>query len=162
MVLDGEAIRLGDSIVSIATAIAVDHRIGALPFAPEQHVTLSHSLAAWLHGLGAYPRWLDLIVQDSQRHGIPRDARVRVRRHKLDLAEDTEILSGVRLTSPLRTALHLITDHECDREALTSAILLAGSPELLLHALRCAPRLQPLIRDRGRSRLRSGQPLVTL
>lgn len=162
MVLDGEAIRIGDSIVSVATAVCTKHRVFGLPFEPGQHVTLSHGLAAWLHGFGAYPRLLDLIVQDGQRHGIPQDHRVRVRRHRLVFEEDTEFLCGVRVTTPLRTALHLVNDVSCGPEALTSALLLAGGRERLSEALRSAPRVQPLLRQRGLSRLRRGQPVVTL
>lgn len=163
MILDGDAIALGDDCVSVATAVSPIRRIRALDFAlPHTGLVLSHGVAAWVHGCGPYPRHLDFTVQAQHRFGLPLDPRVRIRRYRLKLSEDTELIGDVRVTTPLRTAIHLLIDEICDVESLTSAGLLVGKLSTLERELLRAPRVRPKMRELGLERLRTIQPLVTL
>ena len=163
MIMDGEAVPLGDSIVSFAQAVSPRDRIRALAFRPSHTgIVFSHRIAAWIHGCGPFPRRIDLTVQAHHRYGLPTDPRVRIRRYRLSFTRDTEIIDSTRVTTPLRTAIHLLIDERCDGTSMTSAGLLAGGIDALEAALTEASRIKERQRKRALERLATIQPLVTL
>ena len=162
MLLDGEIIRLGDRHVHARTAISPQLRIACIDIPHDRQNVISHRLAAWVHGCGGFPDDLDLTIQTHHRQRIPSDPRVRVRRFRLDFRYDTQLIAGVRVTDPVRTALHLLGEADADAAALTSAALLAGGIDALSEHVEHAARIRASDRSRMRTRLQELQPLVTL
>lgn len=163
MILDGEAYPLGDSVVPFTTVFSPARRIRSLAFsAAHTGIVFSHAVAAWIHGCGRFPGRIDLTIQAHHRFRLPDDPRIRIRRFRLHFATDTEIIAGARVTTPLRTALQLITETACDREAVTSAALLAGGMGPLRAELKRSNRIMHQHRLQGFAHLTRNQPLVTL
>lgn len=161
-ILDGEVVRLGDAWVSSTTPPSAQLRTASLAFELSLHVVLSHAVAAWVHGCHGFPNSIDVTVQAHHRRGIPSDPRIRVRRLRLDFRHDTEVIGAVRVTTPTRTALHLLADEGCDRADLTAAMLLCGGRSRLESAVATAERVTERSRRAMTSRLERLQPLVTL
>lgn len=160
-VLDGEFVRLGDGWTHAAVPVSPERRAASLALPLTPRTVLSHRVAAWVHGCHGFPSRIDITVQAHHRQGIPADPRVRLRRFRLDFRFDTVVLGDVRVTTPERTALHLLGDEECDRSDVTAALLLVGR-ERLSEAIDSSERVPDRTRELLRRRLAQIQPLVTL
>ncbi|MDO9395751.1 MAG: hypothetical protein Q7T71_04315 [Herbiconiux sp.] len=105
--LDGELRALGEAYCSIDVHPSADLRAAALPTVPEALIA-ERRTAAWL--LGADPRFtlpMQFCLRSTRRPRVPPTSQCVVR--QVVLADDEIVVAGgVRLTSPLRTAIDLL------------------------------------------------------
>lgn len=88
----------------------VEIRIEAAALAGKPHLIFCDRTAAWIHGIDAYSYGeLDLPpIEMCARRREPRCTRAEVDAHSRDLADDDIMtIGGIRVTTPLRTALDL-------------------------------------------------------
>ena len=108
--LDGDLVEVGEAFMP---ADAVETReLRAASFrsigGPERAVT--HASAAWVHGAIPDPPLIHTLQRAGRRRAaFPVDARIRVRDVALP-AGDVELISGVAVTTPVRTLVDLVRD----------------------------------------------------
>ncbi|SDH07133.1 hypothetical protein [Microbacterium sp. 77mftsu3.1] len=108
--LDGDLVEVGEAFMP---ADAVETReLRAASFrsigGPERAVT--HASAAWVHGAIPDPPLIHTLQRAGRRRAaFPVDARIRFRDVALP-AGDVELISGVAVTTPVRTLVDLVRD----------------------------------------------------
>jgi len=107
LVLDGEAYRVDDCVAPIDQAAGPVIRAAALALElPPRLIAEQHS-AAWVWGATALPPVPHEVCADiSARTRPPLDTRLTMREVVI-LHEDVAILSGMAVTTPMRTAIDL-------------------------------------------------------
>lgn len=144
-----------------AATMSIELRTAALRLVVDETQVIVDRTAAWLHGIDTYAA-VELaagpLVEMCALRGQARSRRTGVRGRTRDLApEDVLELDGLRVTTPLRTALDLGC-HLRRREAFAALCGFAHEHEILAAALtKGAERFQ---RRRGVLQLRELSPLV--
>jgi len=161
--LDGDLVEIGEAFMP---ADAVETReLRAASFrsigGPERAVT--HASAAWVHGAIPDPPLIHTLQRAGPtRAAFPLDARIRFRDVALP-AGDIELISGVAVTTPVRTLVDLV------RDAATGASprhlvddMLAWRPDLLAAAIAWVDAAGPIHHKRAAAaELRRRQEEVT-
>ncbi|MEE1621107.1 type IV toxin-antitoxin system AbiEi family antitoxin [Zafaria sp. Z1313] len=145
-VLPGALVPAGLPDTPEVRAAAAAHVAGRVPAG-----TLGRFTAAWIHGCAPPPGELEVLVR--RFHRLPRSAdTMPLRLHEAETdARDTELLGGVPVTTPVRTAVDiaLFGEESAARAVLSRITHRAG--------LGCPPghllgRLESLVRRPGKSR----------
>jgi hypothetical protein len=134
LVLDGEAFRVGDCVAPVDEIVGPRLRAAALATElPPRLIAEQHS-AAWVWGAQQAP---------PERHEVCADITARTRpalgallsvREVVLLHEDTAILGGLAVTTPMRTAIDLarfVTHWNDTESAIVRVLLVLGGVGIL-------------------------------
>lgn len=135
--LDGDLVEIGEAFMPADAVETRELRAASFRAVAGAHRAVTHASAAWVHGAIPEPP----LVQTLQRAGrtrsaFPVDARIRFRDVALP-ASDIETISGVVVTTPVRTLVDLVRDAVVGSAPsdLVDAVL-AWRPTLLDDAMR--------------------------
>ncbi|RDV43488.1 hypothetical protein DOE76_17620 [Leifsonia sp. ku-ls] len=155
--LDGQVYRVGDAFASADTPDGPELRAHAFARTAPAWTVADRGSAAWIHGTRASPPPLPQVCVPPSHRGGGMLARLDTAYRTL-AADETVALSGIRVTSPLRTAHDLLCSpggfSDADALEVRHLLLLAGeTPAGVDDRLRA-------MRRRGRDLARSRLPLV--
>ncbi|MFJ6679393.1 SAM-dependent methyltransferase [Microbacterium sp. NPDC091382] len=161
--MDGDLVEIGDAFMP---ADAVETReLRAASFrpvgGPERAVT--HASAAWVHGAVPDPPLVHSLQRAGRRRAsFPVDARIRFRDVALP-SHDVEMISGVAVTTPVRTLIDLIREASIGASAHRLVDdMLAWRPDLLDDAVSWIEHAGPVHHKRAAAaELRRRQEEVT-
>ncbi|MCI0155702.1 hypothetical protein KNO15_03200 [Leifsonia shinshuensis] len=106
LVLDGQLFRVGDSFATTDTPDTPALRALAFSALRPGRLIADRGTAAWIHGTRARPPVQAQVCIDRRSRGrVP--VGFDAHQHALDRG-DTEVISGVSVTAPLRTASDLV------------------------------------------------------
>ncbi|MCM3696673.1 type IV toxin-antitoxin system AbiEi family antitoxin [Microbacterium oleivorans] len=134
--LDGHVVEIGEAYMPADAVETRELRAASFRGLTGAHRAVSHASAAWVHGAIPDPPLIHALQRAGRTRGaFPVDARIRFRDVELP-ASDVEMISGVAVTTPVRTLVDLV------RDAVTVAApsrvvddVLAWRPELLGEAI---------------------------
>lgn len=107
-VLDGELQRLGDAFCTIDTVVETHHRATSIALNVAPRSIAERFTAAWVYGVVAQvPRRWQLCV-DSQNKVRPFSSHRYTFREVVILEHETNVIGGLLVTTPLRTALDIV------------------------------------------------------
>jgi hypothetical protein len=134
LVLDGEVYRIGECVAAIDQVEGPLMRAAALALElPARLIAEQHS-AAWVWGATAVrPARHEVCADISARTRPPLDTRLMVREVVI-LHEDIAILSGIAVTTPMRTAIDLarfVPLWHADEAAIVSRLLVLAECTVL-------------------------------
>lgn len=111
-VLDGELMRVGEAYCAIDTVVGPSQRAASIATVVAPWAIAERFTAAWIHGvIHDQPRRLQLCV-DSQDNVRPLSSQRFAFREVVLNHNETMPVGGLRVTSPLRTALDIARTHE--------------------------------------------------
>lgn len=161
--LDGDLVEIGEAFMPADAVETRELRAASFRGVAGVHRAVTHASAAWVHGAIPEPP----LIQTLQRAGrtraaVPVDTRIRFRDVALP-ASDVETISGVAVTTPVRTLVDLV------RDAVVGAgpsqlvdDVLAWRPDLLAGALSWIETAGPVHHKRAAAaELRRRQDEVT-
>lgn len=124
MRLDGELLALGTGSIHVAAVASAQDRAAGLGVAlPASHVVAGRA-AAWVHGCGAWPMHVEVLVMPHVRAARLKDPRIRVFRRTLHFERESETIGCLRVLSPSRTADWLESASDATADDLAAARLL--------------------------------------
>lgn len=165
--LDGEIYAAGDSWCPIDVIDGPATRARAISLLVPVTIVAERSSAAWIYGLIPEPVCHELRLSSHARRHVAPSVRLRVREVRDPLAETLD-LEGVRVTTPLRTAVDLAlcrhqTDGDPDDERLiwllAALLRYGGCPDIRDTLSRSAPAHSPT-GLRAQDRFTAAQSLI--
>ncbi|MDH6237308.1 type IV toxin-antitoxin system AbiEi family antitoxin [Cryobacterium sp. CG_9.6] len=145
--LDGEVYPLGACWCPIDEVESPALRAASLgPLVPPRGI-VERASAAWVYGVLPEPAVHELCVDVHARAHLPPSAHVHIREVTCPAA-DTRLLAGIRVTSPLRTAVDLArwsveTDESALTQVLGQLLTYGGFSDETEARLACACRATP-------------------
>ncbi|MFO7691324.1 MAG: hypothetical protein R6W83_12370 [Cryobacterium sp.] len=134
--LDGEVFAVGDCWCPIDEIDGAENRARALGRLASPRLIIERRSAAWLYGDGPEPPVHDFCLNAHTRSRLSSSARVRIRQGHCS-AEHTQLVAGLSVTLPLRTAVDLarFSDEEPERLLpVLSRLLRRAGPHALPRA----------------------------
>ena len=108
--LDGHLYRVGDAFAPVDTPDGPELRARAFSVSAPDWAVADRGSAAWIHGSRSSPPVLpQLRLPANRRGGVPATGAMDVSHRSLGPG-DTVSIDGVRVTSPLRTAVDLASE----------------------------------------------------
>ncbi|SDH11431.1 hypothetical protein [Agrococcus jejuensis] len=132
MRLDGDLVDLAHSARHVDRVDSPADRLRSLRLPLTSAHIVSGLAAAWVHGAAPLPDVIDVATLRHRRAEVPAGCRALIRRVALHTCLDVD---GVRVTSPLRTAVDLLADDRDDDVTRTAIRLLADDPRELRWAI---------------------------
>lgn len=106
-VLDGELVRVGGAFCAVDTVIGTQHRAASIAAEVPGYSVAERLAAAWIYGVvNDQPSRLQLCV-NAQANVRPTSSARYVFREVVLNDDDTNLIGGLPVTTPLRTALDL-------------------------------------------------------
>lgn len=132
MRLDGDLVDLAHSARHVDRIDDPADRLRSLRLPLTSAHIVSGLAAAWVHGAAPLPAIVDVATLRHRRAEVPAGCRALIRRVALHTCLDVD---GVRVTSPLRTAVDLLADDRDDAITRTAIRLLVDDPRELRRAI---------------------------
>lgn len=144
--LDGDLVEIGEAFMPTDAVETRELRAGALRELVNESVAVTRLSAAWVHGAVAEPPTRHC-VQRRTAHRISTviDARLDYRDLRLP-PSDVMVISGVAVTTPVRTLVDVVRDHVGHDELDQSAVeaICAWQPDLVDGAIAWLERAGPV------------------
>jgi len=161
--LDGDLVEIGEAFMPADAVETRELRAASFRSVAGIHRAVTHASAAWVHGAIPDPPLVHSLQRAGRRRAaFPVDARIRFRDVALP-SDDVMIISGVAVTTPVRTLVDLVRESIAD--AAPSHLvddMLAWQPDLLDAALVWVDRAGPVHHKRAvTAELRRRQDDVT-
>ncbi|WP_244604211.1 type IV toxin-antitoxin system AbiEi family antitoxin [Microbacterium oleivorans] len=148
--LDGDLVEIGDAFMPADAVETRELRAASFRSVAGPHRAVTHVSAAWVHGAVPEPPLVHSLQRAGRRRAtFPVDARIRFRDVALP-AEDLALISGVAVTTPVRTLVDLVRESIADAspghvvDAMT-----AWRPDLVEAALTWLERAGPVHHKRA-------------
>ncbi|MFI8631985.1 SAM-dependent methyltransferase [Microbacterium sp. NPDC077663] len=161
--LDGDLVEIGEAYMPADAVETRELRAASFRGVTGLHRAVTHASAAWVHGAIPDPPLIHTLQRAARtRAAFPVDARIRFRDVELP-ASDLQMISGVAVTTPVRTLVDLVRDVVA--EGASSCLVddvLAWRPELLDEAVTWIREAGPVHHKRAAAaELRRRQEEVT-
>ncbi|MCK6080711.1 SAM-dependent methyltransferase [Microbacterium sp. EYE_5] len=161
--LDGDLVEIGDAFMPADAVETRELRAASFRLAAGSQRAVTHGSAAWIHGALAAPPAVHTLQRASDRRAaVPVDGRIRFRDVRIPAA-DLLSISGVAVTTPVRTLVDLVRDAVAGAGPRAHVDeMLAWRPALVADALRWMETSGPVHHKRAAyAELRSRQEDVT-
>lgn len=132
MRLDGDLVDIAHSARHVDRVDSPADRLRSLRLPLTSAHIVSGLAAAWVHGVAPLPQTIDVATLRHRRADVPAGCRALIRRIALHTCLTVD---GVRVTSPLRTAVDLLADDVHDDVAQTAIRLLVDDVRELRWAI---------------------------
>lgn len=148
--LDGDLVEIGDAFMPADAVETRELRAASFRTVAGLQRAVTHASAAWVHGAIDDPPRIHSLQRAGRRRAVfPVDTRIRFRDVALP-TEDVVVLSGVAVTTPVRTLVDVVRD-AVSGSAPTTLVdaVLAWRPDLLDEALDWLDRAGPVHHKRA-------------
>jgi hypothetical protein len=142
--LDGELVAVGEGWSPVDLPVGEAVRAQAAAFLVPPRVIAERMTAAWIFGLVPEPTRHHFCVDARSRAHVPPSSRIQLREVSCS-TDDTVVLGGLRVTTPLRTVVDLARHGAVDELALVqviAALLAYGrlDPQSVIQRLSGSPK----------------------
>lgn len=108
--LDGDLVEIGDAFMPTDAVETRELRAASFRAVAGVHRAVTHASAAWVHGAIPDPPLVHTLQRAGRtRSAFPVDARIRFRDVPLPAA-DVHLISGVAVTTPVRTFVDIVRE----------------------------------------------------